>query len=214
MGEIYILKNKTNNKKYVGQTVNTFSKRMKMHKCGDQLIDRAIKKYGIENFDQYIFKNIPENLLDYFETNLIKRLNSLASQNGYNLDSGGHKNKHHSDSTKLKIKQKRSLQKFSNETKNKMSIARKGIYKKDKCYWYGKKRSAEDKLKMSISKKGKYTSEKSFVAKKVYCIELKRVFNCISDASRELNICSSNIVNCCKGKRKTAGNLHWEYCRG
>lgn len=38
-----------------------------------------------------------------------------------------------------------------------------------------------------------------------------RVFNCISDASKELNIPVSNITKCCIGKRTSAGNYSWKY---
>lgn len=46
---------------------------------------------------------------------------------------------------------------------------------------------------------------------KVYCIELNRVFECMRDAERELNIKTKDIGNCCKGKRNTAGGYHWIY---
>ena len=52
---IYLIANKINNKQYIGQTVN-FKKRIKEHSYGrndnkNSLIDRAIKKYGKNNFD-------------------------------------------------------------------------------------------------------------------------------------------------------------------
>lgn len=41
--------------------------------------------------------------------------------------------------------------------------------------------------------------------------ELIRVFNTIADASKELNIPTTNISKCCKGLRKSAGNFVWKY---
>lgn len=38
-----------------------------------------------------------------------------------------------------------------------------------------------------------------------------KVFNCLQDASRELNIPTSNISKCCMGKRHSAGKYIWRY---
>lgn len=38
-----------------------------------------------------------------------------------------------------------------------------------------------------------------------------REWNSIKEAVKETNINGGNIVNCCKGKRKTAGNFIWKY---
>ena len=46
---------------------------------------------------------------------------------------------------------------------------------------------------------------------KVYCVELDRVFNSITEAQEILHINKSNIVAVCKGKRKTCGGYHWQY---
>lgn len=48
--------------------------------------------------------------------------------------------------------------------------------------------------------------------KKVYCVELDKVFNGVREAARELGIKShSNISACCKGRYKTASGYHWKY---
>jgi group I intron endonuclease len=50
---IYLIKNKVNDKKYVGMTKRTLEKRWKEHKKGysNYLLSSAIKKFGIENFE-------------------------------------------------------------------------------------------------------------------------------------------------------------------
>ena len=71
----------------------------------------------------------------------------------------------------------------------------------------GKILSEETKKKMSEAHKGKNNTK----AKKVYCIELDKVFNSIKEASEELNFNSCNICLCCKGKQKTCGGYHFKY---
>ena len=102
-GTIYIATNLINRKQNVGQTTRTFKKRQKEHhgKNDTLLLYRAIKKYGAENF-KWISFTCPEEDLDWTETFLIAELNTQVP-NGYNLESGGHKNKHHHELTRKKM---------------------------------------------------------------------------------------------------------------
>ena len=54
-----------------------------------------------------------------------------------------------------------------------------------------------------------------YLARKIYQYTKEGVFvkkwDCISDASRELSINSSNITMCAKGTRKNAGGFIWSY---
>ena len=47
--------------------------------------------------------------------------------------------------------------------------------------------------------------------KKVYCVELGKVFESAKLAAMQLGLSGSNIAKCCKGKYKTTGGYHWEY---
>jgi predicted transcriptional regulator len=53
--------------------------------------------------------------------------------------------------------------------------------------------------------------------RKVKCTTTNKIFNSVKKAATEYNICSSGIVECCKGKFKTSGKLsdgtklEWEY---
>lgn len=172
MAGIYVLENTINGKSYVGQTVNTFDRRLKEHRWGDiSIISSAIKKYGWDNFKCYQYY-IPENLLNYFEIEMIKKTNSLIP-NGYNLEKGGrggrpskesrirmslaHKGIKLSEEHKIKI----GLSQIgrigpmvgkthSEESKEKTSKALKGI-----------KRSSETKERMSKAQKGKIFTEET-----------------------------------------------------
>ena len=44
----------------------------------------------------------------------------------------------------------------------------------------------------------------------VRCVELDRIFESISEAARELNLCKSNICRCLKKQSRTTGGYHWE----
>lgn len=50
--------------------------------------------------------------------------------------------------------------------------------------------------------------------KKVYCVELNRIFNSIKEASRELNILQCNISAVLCGRGKTASGYHFTYYKG
>ena len=41
--------------------------------------------------------------------------------------------------------------------------------------------------------------------------DIIKIWDSFSDIEKELNIKYSNIIKCCKGERKSAGNYKWEY---
>lgn len=55
-----------------------------------------------------------------------------------------------------------------------------------------------------------YGSRTSSFRKKVYCVELDKVFSSVAQATRELGI-GHHIVTCCKNPEKTCGGYHWRY---
>ena len=72
--------------------------------------------------------------------------------------------------------------------------------------------------KASKSLTGIFIGEKHPQAKKVKCITTDEVFNAVRTASRKYNVSCGNIVNCCKGRKKSAGKhpitgekLVWKY---
>ena len=48
-------------------------------------------------------------------------------------------------------------------------------------------------------------------AKKVYCVELDKYWDCIKECSNELQISRDCISMCCRGVHKSAGGLHFKY---
>jgi group I intron endonuclease len=154
MGFIYVLTNRVNGKRYVGQTRLHIYKRLYAHRHSSYLIGKAIAKYGWENFlvESYEYS---DETLDEMERLFIREYNSLNPA-GYNLDEGG-KNFSRTESTKKSISLSKSGEKhpnwgkhLSDETREKISSA-----------LMGRKRPIEDCLKMSISHSGKKLSEEN-----------------------------------------------------
>ena len=56
-----------------------------------------------------------------------------------------------------------------------------------------------------------YGNHNKAISKRVYCIELDKIFDSARGAARELNINSNHISCVCRGDRKTCGGLHWRY---
>lgn len=119
-GEIYIIKNKINKKVYIGQTTQGSDTRFKQHlkllkSSENQLIHKAIKKYGKNNFYyEILYKNIHSyKELNELEEKMIIKYNSLMP-NGYNMCPGGQKYR------------KKGVQFTDNEVKNIINKYNKG----------------------------------------------------------------------------------------
>ena len=68
------------------------------------------------------------------------------------------------------------------------------------------KTSEDTKNKIRLSQLG----SKSKLARKVICVETKKIWGCASEASRDLGLSRNAITNAIKAKCKTMG-YHWEY---
>lgn len=104
MGYIYKIKNKIDNKTYIGQTTQDLESRWRNHrknssKC--RYLKSAFKKYGVENFDFQLVCITFDNQLDDMEIKYIEQYKCLVP-NGYNIRLGGNSGKHHEE-TKRKI---------------------------------------------------------------------------------------------------------------
>lgn len=140
---IYCIENIINGKKYIGQSINIFS-RWKQHinkaKSGtNTALYNAIRKYGKDNFKFYILKKYNKNELSDLEIMYIKKYNTKAPR-GYNMTDGGEGTVGvrmygkenpmfgltHSDKTKELIRQKAIGRNVSEETRQKLSKTSKG----------------------------------------------------------------------------------------
>lgn len=147
---IYLITNKINNKKYVGQTAVSLEKRWSRHrwrctlKAQRQPITEAMLKYGVENFNIF-----PIDFADSLEDSNRKEVfwgmfYNCLSPNGYNLKLGGRKYSELSQEIKDKISAGNRGKKASPETIKRLSESHKGF-----------KITDETKKKLSILNKGK-----------------------------------------------------------
>lgn len=134
---IYLITNKINNKKYVGQTRLKPSIRFRKHINGSGcLVSKAIDKYGKENFKfEVIYQTLNIDQIDFLECHFIREHNSLSHSGGigYNIEYGGNYCKNVSEETRKKLSilgmgEKNSMfGKFhSEETKRNISASRLG----------------------------------------------------------------------------------------
>lgn len=201
-----------NNKVYIG--ITSYGAKNRWHGGygykKQQMMWRAIQKYGWDNIEhKVLFDGLTENEAKQKEIELIALYKSDQREYGYNIRHGGDISAGY---------------KLSEETRDKMSEARKG----DKNWIYGKHLSEETKRKLSIAHTGKKqnkeaakrgalnrTGSKNYRARKVDRFDLEgnfiKTYDCLADGGRDTNTRTQDIYNCCTGRqKKTHGNI-WRY---
>lgn len=106
-GWVYGIVNLVNDKIYIGQTVQDVALRIKQHKWElrsnkhtNLHLQRAYDKYGEDNFFFAPLLECASDKLDYYEQEYIQKFKALDKNYGYNLETGGNKNKKLAKSTK------------------------------------------------------------------------------------------------------------------
>lgn len=202
-----------NGKVYIGITSQEPERRWRIDGSGykgTSLMSNAIKKYGWENVKHDIlFSGLSREQAEAKEVELIALYKSNQREYGYNVKQGGDINHGF---------------KLSEETRRKMSEARKG----EKNHWYGKHLPEELRQKLSVAHKGKTINKEAIMrgalkrrgknaynARKVWqCTktgEKIKMFDSMADARNETGASLQDIYNCCVGRQKTAHGYKWEY---
>jgi len=174
---IYKITNLINDKIYVGQDIKDNPK----YFGSGTSIKLAIKKYGKENFKKETLEICSdEKHMDEREIHWIKELNSTNWKIGYNICEGGRTfrsmkgennpmfGKHLPEETKEKIREKRKLQKMTEEQKEQLRIKWLGDENP------GKNKSKETIEKISESRKGKCVGEEHPMFGKHHSDETKK----------------------------------------
>jgi len=230
---IYVIENKLDGKKYIGQSLD-IEERFRRHRYREinEHLKNSFKKYGHENFEFKILATIESN--DYKTKQEIKnKLNDLEIMyiasfdatnplKGYNIRKGGTYRINYEVPLSRREKISLSLKGrvTSENVKEKISLSLKGRIANNKGKKQsketiekrvrsntGKKRSEETKKKISKAKIGKKIE--NCRGKKIICIETSEVFISIKAAERKYNC--RGIFSCINGKCKTAAGYRWEY---
>ena len=217
---IYKTINLLNGKIYIGKRV--YRKKDDNWYLGSGIyLNRAIKKYGRENFKKEILEWCNDKIhLCEREIYWIKQFNATNPEIGYNLSLGGDGGNVGVEAY-IKIGNKLRGKKKSKEFGEKVSKALKGKPKskehneKVRQVLLGRKRPQEVIDKMSNSIKNKYDNGwKSPVQIEVYQYDKTtrnyiQSFKSATEAGRILNIDRKGITNNCVGKSKSPGGFIW-----
>jgi len=219
-----------NDKVYIGQTGN-FKNRMGGYKRSirynnNLLIYNAIKKYGWENIKKDILLKCDIKYADFFERSFITGYKAIDRKYGYNLESGGNKNKKLSDETKRKISKAR-IGKYAGKNHPLYGTKRPDLsilFSGKNNPFYGKKHTDEFRMMISNRMSGEnhpfYGKKRPDVGKnnknkmkKISAFDINgafiKNFNSIKEAHEELNV--FNISKVLKGTMKHTKGYTFRY---
>jgi len=222
-----------NGKVYIGKTMCLSSRTSCYRNCNckkQPLIYNIIKKYGWENHTLEVLETCNPDLLSTKEIEYITLLNTFYKNNplGMNMTAGGDGTfgRVDTEETKLKRSSHHLGQKRSEETKQLMSLAKKGRAPKKSNYAC----SEEAKKKISIANKNKIkpdsyklaclnTREKNLLENHGGILQINPVDNSvikewattIKNIASTLNYDDSHIGKCIRGTKKLAYGFVWKY---
>jgi group I intron endonuclease len=182
----------------------------------------AIQKYGWDGFSHEILrKGLTETEAYEMEKCYIELYKATDREFGYNISGGG------VDETRFTLEYRENLKKarrtrppHSDETKMKISLARRGLKHAPRTEEHckhlsesltGRVFSDEHRKRISDSKKGVYAGCNNPKARPVLCVETGKVYSCLLEAALDAGTNNHNISAACRGRLKTSGGYHWEY---
>lgn len=157
---VYIHKNKTNNKVYIGITSNSPIKRWGTNGCqykSNRHFWNAIQKYGWDNFEHSIlFSDLTAQEASDKEVELIAEYKSNDTRFGYNQTSGGEYGTEISEETQMKMRESAVGKIITDEWRKHLSESHKGQAAWNK----GLKTSDATKEKLRMSLMGNHRMQK------------------------------------------------------
>jgi len=223
-----------NKKLYIGITNNTYARWKNGKGYENQVVGRAILKYGWDNiYHIVIYNELSIKTACQLEKDYIKYYDTINPLNGYNCSIGGesgskgyrwnhiqllklkgknHHNygKHLSKETKLRISESSKGKTFSEQSKekNRQSHIGKSIYDN---------KTDDEIIKINKKKTLNMCGKDNPKSKSVICINTGEIFDTVKKAQDKYGVSDGNICACCKGKRKSAGKIKdnikllWKY---
>ena len=204
MGYIYLITNLENQKRYVGQTVNTILHRWRDHvdeayegNKSNSLLHRAIIKYGASSFSIEQLEECQDKDLNEKEKYYIKEYDTYYTHNkGYNMTWGGEGVTKYSDEEILYLWNQGyrncEIARLLGAKENTISLRIKAIIGENAA----RVRYADSK-KISIIQYdlyGNYVKE----------------WDCATSAEKELGLSSGSISRCCNKQRTNSGEYFWK----
>lgn len=223
---IYCIENTITKQKYIGRSVNIkhrwncHKNELKRNSHDNWKLQESWNRYGEDKFMFYILEECEKHLLDEKEIYYINILRAHITNGGFNLDSGGQRSGRKRCNETLEIQSNALKQSYKDNPKRK-EIQSAHAYKqwsnpkiKAKIMgknngMYGKTHSEEAKQKIRQSQLGRISPKRDKY--KILCIETNKEYDDAVHASKELNLRSSNILEVCRGNRKTHGGYHWKF---
>lgn len=201
-GIIYVITNKANNKKYIGQTINTFKQRYRngLYKdASNPHLKNAIKKYGEHSFivNECLIKCYSKEELDRMEQVFITTFRTFDPNYGYNKNYGGDSKiptqEFRQKMSEITRGEKNGMygKKHTEESKRKMSENTKGKLAGENSPHWGKPKSEETRKKISLSRKGKYTGADNHMYGKTLSEENRRK---IAESNRRRSGANSSVA--------------------
>lgn len=230
---VYCHTNKINGKKYIGQTANGDNPNRRWNNGNGYKSNNyfwsAIQKYGWENFEHEIIKiGLSQDEANYWEKYYIKEYNTMDSDYGYNLNSGGNNAVPNKETRKMMSNSKKENWKDV-EYRQRMVESRYNFLSTHPDYTSELSKTIKklyedpeykEKIKIARKNKGVLFGRDSPVSRPVYCFELDETFWGAKEASDKYGILRSSICACCRktGRHLSAGThpetgelLHWCY---
>uniref|UniRef100_A0A6C0IRK5 GIY-YIG domain-containing protein n=1 Tax=viral metagenome TaxID=1070528 RepID=A0A6C0IRK5_9ZZZZ len=239
MGYVYLITNKVNGMKYVGQSIQAdIQSRWKSHRSKKRTVGKilynAYQKYGFDNFDYKIICICFDEDTNKYEEEYIKKYNTVHP-NGYNLLAGGN-NKKHNEETKKQLSilfsgennschgskisyEKRKIisdrmKKYNLEIRLKKQ-KENHLQNNDKNIVHHKDERKE-KISNTLTEYYKKCNEQGIktCAKKIRQYDLDynliREYISISEAARSVNVYRTVISRACEKINGTAGGYRWK----
>ena len=207
MGFIYIIKNTINHHVYIGQTRRTIEIRWKEHlrHCNqekNQVLGRAMKKYGKNNFFIEQLEECEDSLLDEREKYWIAYFNSF--HDGYNVTAGG------SNAFEMTSLVNEVYELWNQGLTVKKIIEEVGLNQETVRRYLRKCGVSDDAIHIRANKviaKSKSKTVLQFDLNGNFIQEWESTMA----IERTLGFNHRNISAVCNGKRKTCGNFVWKY---